>query len=255
VITAHLRRRALERKGLQRILPKGGEWGLFGWHTVPPVPDKPKKKKGGVASNSSGDSNSTIRQTGCANHERILITEGEYDCLAAAQAISALPADHPLAGLPVVSLPNGCSSLPVELLPRLERFKQVYLWLDNDEQGQASVAKFVAKLGGAVFIRILVCVFLLRLRLFCVFLFRATPLLDDFASGRHAEPAEGRQRRTQEGGQWCGCGRGPFGARQGGNAGVVAIGGDLGRCLGLWIREDERSACHRYDHGCATTHP
>jgi twinkle protein len=137
-------------------LPKGGEWGLFGWHTVPPVPDKPKKKKGGVASNSSGDSNSTIRQTGCANHERILITEGEYDCLAAAQAISALPADHPLAGLPVVSLPNGCSSLPVELLPRLERFKQVYLWLDNDEQGQASVAKFVAKLGGAVFIRILV---------------------------------------------------------------------------------------------------
>jgi hypothetical protein len=98
VITAHLRRRALERKGLQRILPKGGEWGLFGWHTVPPVPDKPKKKKGGVASNSSGDSNSTIRQTGCANHERILITEGEYDCLAAAQAISALPADHPLRG-------------------------------------------------------------------------------------------------------------------------------------------------------------
>ena len=30
----HLNCRALKSKGLQRVLPKGGQWGFFGWHTV-----------------------------------------------------------------------------------------------------------------------------------------------------------------------------------------------------------------------------
>ncbi|GLD98782.1 hypothetical protein PINS_up007500 [Pythium insidiosum] len=56
---------------------------------------------------------------------------------------------HQATGLPAVSLPNGCQSLPPAVLPLLERFKKIYLWLDNDAAGQASVDKFAAKLGVA----------------------------------------------------------------------------------------------------------
>lgn len=38
--------------------------------------------------------------------------------------------------LPAISLPNGCNSLPVELIPLLERFTRIYLWLDNDKSGE-----------------------------------------------------------------------------------------------------------------------
>ena len=38
--------------------------------------------------------------------------------------------------IPAISLPNGCNSLPVELIPLLERFTKVYLWLDNDKSGE-----------------------------------------------------------------------------------------------------------------------
>ena len=34
-------------------------------------------------------------------------------------------------GLPTVSLPNGCRSLPVALLPSLERFERIVLWPAN----------------------------------------------------------------------------------------------------------------------------
>lgn len=49
-------------------------------------------------------------------------------------------------GIPAVSLPNGASSLPLEVLPLLERFEKVYLWMDHDGPGQAGVDKFVKKL-------------------------------------------------------------------------------------------------------------
>lgn len=49
-------------------------------------------------------------------------------------------------GVPAVSLPNGASSLPLEVLPLLERFDKVYLWMDHDGPGQAAVDKFVLKL-------------------------------------------------------------------------------------------------------------
>jgi len=40
---------------------------------------------------------------------------------------------HPQAtGLPAVSLPNGARSLPVQVLPLLERFRRIYLWMDDD---------------------------------------------------------------------------------------------------------------------------
>lgn len=50
--------------------------------------------------------------------------------------------------VPAVSLPNGASSLPLEVLPLLERFEKIYLWMDHDGAGQAGVDKFVRKLVG-----------------------------------------------------------------------------------------------------------
>ncbi len=50
-------------------------------------------------------------------------------------------------GLPAVSLPNGCRSLPVEVLPQLERFEKIYLWMDNDTPGQDGADLFAKKLG------------------------------------------------------------------------------------------------------------
>ena len=49
--------------------------------------------------------------------------------------------------LPAVSLPNGCSSLPLPLLPRLERFRRIYLWLDDDKPGHDGCEKIAQKLG------------------------------------------------------------------------------------------------------------
>lgn len=109
--------RAIDAKGLQRTLPKGGGWGFFGWQTVQ------------------------------EHHKSVIITEGEYDAMAAAQGMMHAKPDHPLSGVPAISLPNGCNSLPPELLPCLEQFDRIYLWLDNDKPGQDASDKFARKLG------------------------------------------------------------------------------------------------------------
>lgn len=67
--------------------------------------------------------------------------------MAVAQALSALPGDHSLRDIPAISLPNGCNSFPPELVRWLERFKKIYLWMDNDKPGQEAVEKFSVKLG------------------------------------------------------------------------------------------------------------
>ena len=60
---------------------------------------------------------------------------------------SETPADKDLSRVRVLSLPNGCNSLPPAVLPLLERFKKIYLWFDLDAAGQAAIKKFTAKLG------------------------------------------------------------------------------------------------------------
>ncbi|RLN94318.1 hypothetical protein BBJ28_00026177, partial [Nothophytophthora sp. Chile5] len=102
-----LKIRAVDDKSKQQLVPKGGSWGLFGWNTVPTAADE------------------------------LVLTEGEFDAMAVHQAT----------GMPAVSLPNGCQSLPPSVLPLLERFKRIYLWMDNDASGQANVEKFASKLG------------------------------------------------------------------------------------------------------------
>jgi len=99
--------RSLEHKKNQRQYPSPGATGLFGWHTV--ANDAPF----------------------------LVITEGEFDAMAVHQAT----------GYPSVSLPNGCNSFPVALLPALERFGSIVLWLDNDSGGQNGAEKMSKKLG------------------------------------------------------------------------------------------------------------
>ncbi|KAM9969637.1 hypothetical protein ACTFIR_001473 [Dictyostelium discoideum] len=99
--------RSTKEKSLQRIEPKGGKWGFFGWHTVP------------------------------SDAKEIILTEGEYDAMAVYQET----------GIPTISLPNGANSLPIALLPLLERFEKIYLWMDDDVPGMEGAAKFSEKLG------------------------------------------------------------------------------------------------------------
>jgi hypothetical protein len=106
-VTRRIKARALEHKAWQRLDPPGGGWGLFGWHTVPP------------------------------DATDIVLTEGEYDAMAV----------HQVTGRPAVSLPNGCRSLPVEVLPMLERFDTIYLWMDNDGPGREGAEQFAKKIG------------------------------------------------------------------------------------------------------------
>ena len=106
-VTDRYKARSIVRKNGQRLVPTGGGWGWFGWHTVP------------------------------ADATTIVVTEGEFDAMAVHQAT----------GLPAISLPNGCSSLPPQLLPRLERFKKIILWMDDDAPGQAGAENFTQKLG------------------------------------------------------------------------------------------------------------
>ena len=106
-ITVRTKMRSLKQKQKQRLSPSGGAWGYFGWHTIP------------------------------ENAKEIVITEGEYDAMAVYQAT----------GMPTISLPNGCRSLPVDLLPHLESFERIVLWMDADEPGQEGAQQFSQKLG------------------------------------------------------------------------------------------------------------
>ena len=106
-VTRRIKARSLDNKSWQRLDPPGGGWGLFGWHTIP------------------------------ADATEVVLTEGEYDAMAVYQAT----------GRPAISLPNGCRSLPVGVLPMLERFDKIYLWMDNDGPGREGAEQFARKIG------------------------------------------------------------------------------------------------------------
>ena len=106
-VTTRIKVRAVSQKGWQKLDPPGGGWGLFGLHTVP------------------------------SEATEVIITEGEYDAMAVHQAT----------GRPCISLPNGCRSLPPAVLPLLERFSKIILWMDNDAPGQEGAQTFCKKLG------------------------------------------------------------------------------------------------------------
>ena len=67
----------------------------------------------------------------------LVITEGEYDAMAVWQQT----------GFATVSLPQGASHLPKQLMHFFNRFEKIYLWLDSDEIGVRSAEKFAEVLG------------------------------------------------------------------------------------------------------------
>lgn len=99
--------RSIRTKSGMRLMPKGGAWGFFGLASVP------------------------------SHVQKIVLTEGELDAMSVWQAT----------GYPAISLPNGASSLPVDLLPMLERFHRIILWMDSDSAGDAGARQFARKLG------------------------------------------------------------------------------------------------------------
>lgn len=117
--------RAIDSKAHMRLLPKGGSWGFFGWHTI-------------------------YRKSSAS--KAVIITEGEYDCMAVAQALQAIPESAEgvrkrLRDTPVISLPIGANAFPSELIPLLDRFTQIYVYMDYDQAGQTAAEKVVRKLG------------------------------------------------------------------------------------------------------------
>ncbi len=99
--------RAVAKKRFMKLEPKGGDWGLFGFDALP------------------------------SGAKEVVLTEGEFDAMAVYQAT----------GRPALSLPNGASSLPVSVVQSLERFKTIYLWMDDDIPGQDGARQFAKKLG------------------------------------------------------------------------------------------------------------
>lgn len=102
-----LRGASKETKKFQRFKPTGGHFGVFGLNTL------------------------------LEDSKVVVITEGEFDAMAVHQATK----------LPAISLPNGASNLPVQLVKMLEGLDRIYLWMDNDEIGQMNVENFAKKLG------------------------------------------------------------------------------------------------------------
>jgi twinkle protein len=43
---------------------------------------------------------------------------------------------HQATGLPALSLPNGAGNLPDVVIPFLDQFKKIILWMDNDAVGK-----------------------------------------------------------------------------------------------------------------------
>lgn len=66
--------------------------------------------------------------------KKVIVTEGEIDCLSVAQALSLK--------WPVVSVPNGAQGAAKSLAAQIEwlaGFEEVCLWFDNDEPGREAV--------------------------------------------------------------------------------------------------------------------
>lgn len=109
-----------ELKRFQRVEPTGALFqGLFGIFTIEDNNNKIEKDSNGF------------------EYEQVVITEGEFDAMAVYQET----------GIPSLSLPNGCSNLPNELIPFLNKFKKIYLWTDADQAGKIASDNFAKKLG------------------------------------------------------------------------------------------------------------
>lgn len=72
--------------------------------------------------------------------KEIVITEGEYDAMSVYQV--KLIFNLKSTGIPSVSLPNGATNLPTQMLGFFSRFKRIYLWMDADQAGKIASENF-----------------------------------------------------------------------------------------------------------------
>ncbi|XP_065910800.1 twinkle mtDNA helicase-like [Dysidea avara] len=86
--------------------PRHGLHGLFGWNLIK------------------------------ESDKEVVLTASEFDAMAVHQATE----------MPALSLPNGCLNLSPELLPQLEQFEKIILWLGNDPQSKQATNQFAKKL-------------------------------------------------------------------------------------------------------------
>ncbi|KAK1442021.1 twinkle-like protein [Babesia gibsoni] len=114
LIVNRIKVRSIQDKSRMKLIPRGGSWGMFGEHLL----------------------SSVMEETGDVP-KSVVVTEGEFDAMIVSQTTDKV----------AVSLPNGSNSLPVALLPRLEKLDHIYLWMDFDAAGQGSVDHFANKLG------------------------------------------------------------------------------------------------------------
>lgn len=75
--------------------------------------------------------------TASLDADKVIITRREVDAMAAYQGT----------GIPSFALPSHTYQLPESVLPLFERFSRIYLWLDDDVNGQLAAEKFANKLG------------------------------------------------------------------------------------------------------------
>ena len=133
--------RALQDKTCMKLdPPQTNNWGLFGWNLIA----EHDKKTGDIKKPTPIGGSSTLLNDGSLggkkdpkNEKRIILTEGEFDAMAVYQKT----------GIPAVSLPNGCRSLPVDVVQWLEDYDKIYLWMDDDVPGQQGAEVFAKKLG------------------------------------------------------------------------------------------------------------
>lgn len=76
-------------------------------------------------------------QTAPADSDTLILTRREMDAMAAYQAT----------GIPAVSIPTPNYQLQEFVLPLLERFSRIYIWLDSDVDGQLAAERFAHKIG------------------------------------------------------------------------------------------------------------
>ena len=95
IVKCKIRGASSETKQFMRQYPSGSLTGFFGYNLV-----KESTKE-------------------------IVITEGEFDAMSVYQQTKKV----------ALSLPQGASHLPDQLIPLLDRFEKVTLWMDNDKAG------------------------------------------------------------------------------------------------------------------------
>lgn len=76
-------------------------------------------------------------QTASYTDDTVILTRRELDAMAAHQAT----------GLPAMSIPSPNYQLQESVLPLLDRFTRIYLWLDDDVDGQLAAERFARKIG------------------------------------------------------------------------------------------------------------